>query len=131
MTVSNAFRYPERVQARTREAVLNVAAELGYVPNLSAGLLAAGLVAISPRNIVYTSVVSTENLFTFLLLLGAVLMTSREFGGKYVLLGITGAFLAFTKPFMLLFPGYVNHEDKEGCQHFCKRSGKPDSPVSQ
>ena len=32
---------------------------------------------------------------------------------------------------MLLFPGYVNHEDKEGCQHFCKRSGKPDSPVSQ
>jgi len=42
MTVSNAFRYPERVQARTREAVLNVAAELGYVPNLSAGLLAAG-----------------------------------------------------------------------------------------
>ena len=73
----------------------------------TAGLLAAGLVAISPRNIVYTSVVSTENLFTFLLLLGAVLMTSREFRGKYVLLGITGAFLAFTKPFMLLFPGLV------------------------
>ena len=24
-----------------------------------------------------------------------------------------------------------NNEVIEGCQHFCKRSGKPDSPVSQ
>ncbi|WP_206078540.1 LacI family DNA-binding transcriptional regulator [Poseidonocella sp. HB161398] len=42
MTVSNCFRYPERVQEKTRSQVLRVAAELGYVPNLSAGLLAAG-----------------------------------------------------------------------------------------
>lgn len=42
MTVSNAFRYPDRVQDKTRETVLSVASEMGYVPNLSAGLLAAG-----------------------------------------------------------------------------------------
>ncbi len=42
MTVSNCFRYPDRVRAKTREAVMKVAAELGYVPNMSAGLLAAG-----------------------------------------------------------------------------------------
>lgn len=42
MTVSNCFRYPDRVRPKTREAVLKVAGELGYVPNMSAGLLAAG-----------------------------------------------------------------------------------------
>ncbi len=42
MTVSNTFRYPNRVHPETREAVLTVAADLGYVPNFSAGLLAAG-----------------------------------------------------------------------------------------
>ena len=42
MTVSNCFRYPDRVQDKTRKAVLRVAADLGYVPNMSAGLLAAG-----------------------------------------------------------------------------------------
>ena len=42
MTVSNSFRHPSRVQPETRKRVLTVAAELGYVPNLSAGLLAAG-----------------------------------------------------------------------------------------
>lgn len=42
MTVSNCFRYPDRVQEKTRTAVLKIAAELGYVPNMSAGLLAAG-----------------------------------------------------------------------------------------
>ncbi|KAA2312413.1 LacI family transcriptional regulator [Pseudooceanicola sediminis] len=42
MTVSNCFRYPERVQDTTRAAVLEVAANLGYVPNMSAGLLATG-----------------------------------------------------------------------------------------
>jgi len=42
MTVSNCFRYPDRVRGSTREAVMQVAAELGYVPNLSAGVLAAG-----------------------------------------------------------------------------------------
>ncbi|MCZ4353989.1 LacI family DNA-binding transcriptional regulator [Roseovarius aestuarii] len=42
MTVSNCFRHPDRVQEKTRLTVLRVAAELGYVPNMSAGLLAAG-----------------------------------------------------------------------------------------
>ncbi|MCA0043426.1 LacI family DNA-binding transcriptional regulator [Celeribacter litoreus] len=42
MTVSNCFRYPDRVRPKTRETVMNVAAQLGYVPNMSAGLLAAG-----------------------------------------------------------------------------------------
>jgi LacI family gluconate utilization system Gnt-I transcriptional repressor len=41
MTVSNAFRYPERVQEETRLRVLEVAATLGYLPNMSAGHLAA------------------------------------------------------------------------------------------
>jgi len=42
MTVSNVFRQPQRVQEETRRKVLGAAAELGYVPNLSAGTLAAG-----------------------------------------------------------------------------------------
>ncbi|MER5173052.1 LacI family DNA-binding transcriptional regulator [Thioclava sp. CPCC 100088] len=42
MTVSNCFRYPDRVREKTRINVMKVAAELGYVPNISAGLLAAG-----------------------------------------------------------------------------------------
>ena len=42
MTVSNAFRHPHRVQEPTRLRVLTAAAELGYVPNLTAGHLAAG-----------------------------------------------------------------------------------------
>ncbi|MGK6317274.1 LacI family DNA-binding transcriptional regulator [Neorhizobium sp. DT-125] len=42
MTVSNTFRYPERVQGETRRRVLQIAAELGYVPNHAAGNLASG-----------------------------------------------------------------------------------------
>ncbi|WP_246301796.1 LacI family DNA-binding transcriptional regulator [Mycoplana rhizolycopersici] len=42
MTVSNTFRYPERVQEETRQKVLRIAAELGYVPNYAAGNLASG-----------------------------------------------------------------------------------------
>lgn len=42
MTVSNTFRYPGRVQEETRRRVLEVAAELGYVPNHAAGNLASG-----------------------------------------------------------------------------------------
>lgn len=41
-TVSFAFRKPERVKHSTREAVLAAAAELGYVPNVSARGLADG-----------------------------------------------------------------------------------------
>lgn len=41
-TVSFAFRKPERVKPSTREAVLAAAAELGYVPNVSARGLADG-----------------------------------------------------------------------------------------
>jgi LacI family gluconate utilization system Gnt-I transcriptional repressor len=42
MTVSNTFRYPDRVQEETRQRVEAVARQLGYVPNMSAGHLAAG-----------------------------------------------------------------------------------------
>jgi LacI family gluconate utilization system Gnt-I transcriptional repressor len=42
MTVSNSFRYPQRVQEETRQRVLQIAAELGYVPNHVAGNLASG-----------------------------------------------------------------------------------------
>ena len=41
-TVSFAFRRPEKVKASTREAVLAVARELGYVPSASARGLAHG-----------------------------------------------------------------------------------------
>lgn len=42
MTVSNTFRYPERVHEETRRKVRQVAAELGYIPNHAAGNLASG-----------------------------------------------------------------------------------------
>ncbi|QCL77228.1 LacI family transcriptional regulator (plasmid) [Agrobacterium tumefaciens] len=42
MTVSNAFRYPTRVQDETRRKVLRIAAQMGYVPNHAAGNLASG-----------------------------------------------------------------------------------------
>ena len=42
MTVSNAFRYPARVQEETRQRVLKIAAEFGYIPNHAAGNLASG-----------------------------------------------------------------------------------------
>ena len=42
MTVSNSFRYPARVLEETRQRVFKVAAELGYVPNHSAGNLSSG-----------------------------------------------------------------------------------------
>jgi LacI family gluconate utilization system Gnt-I transcriptional repressor len=52
MTVSNAFKRPEKVQQQTRELIEKAAARLGYVPNLVAGHLASGrsrtVVAIVP-----------------------------------------------------------------------------------
>jgi len=42
MTVSNTFRYPTRVQEQTRRRVLQIATELGYIPNHAAGNLASG-----------------------------------------------------------------------------------------
>lgn len=42
MTVSNAFRYPARVQDETRRKVLQIASQMGYVPNHAAGNLASG-----------------------------------------------------------------------------------------
>ena len=42
MTVSNTFRYPERVREERRQRVLLAAAELGYIPNHAAGNLASG-----------------------------------------------------------------------------------------
>lgn len=52
MTVSNCFKYPEKVVEETRRNVLETAAKLGYVPNLIAGNLASGrskiVAAITP-----------------------------------------------------------------------------------
>lgn len=52
MTVSNCFKYPEKVVPKTRRRVMEVAARLGYVPNLIAGNLASGrskvVAAITP-----------------------------------------------------------------------------------
>jgi LacI family gluconate utilization system Gnt-I transcriptional repressor len=52
MTVSNCFKYPEKVVEETRRNVLEAAAKLGYVPNLIAGNLASGrskiVAAITP-----------------------------------------------------------------------------------
>ena len=74
----------------------------------SAGLLAAVLLAFSPRNIIYTSVISTEVLFTFLFLLALwVLTVRRESAGLYLLVGVLGAALAFVKPNLLVFPVLV------------------------
>jgi LacI family gluconate utilization system Gnt-I transcriptional repressor len=42
MTVSRVLRHPERVRQDTRERVLQVMGELGYVPNRVAGSLTAG-----------------------------------------------------------------------------------------
>lgn len=67
-------------------------------------LLAATLLALSPRQIVYTSVLSTEILFTYFLLLALVLFSweTRKWI-KPLALGICGAVLAYIKPFMMLF----------------------------
>lgn len=52
MTVSNTFKYPEKVVATTRQKVLEVAAALNYVPNLLAVNLSSGrtkiIAAITP-----------------------------------------------------------------------------------
>jgi LacI family gluconate utilization system Gnt-I transcriptional repressor len=52
MTVSNTFNAPTKVMAKTRQRVLDAAAQLGYVPNLVAGTLASGrsntVAAITP-----------------------------------------------------------------------------------
>lgn len=42
MTVSNCFKYPEKVIEETRLKVAEAAAKLGYVPNLIAGNLVSG-----------------------------------------------------------------------------------------
>lgn len=42
MTVSNAYRYPDRVQPATRERIFAAAVQIGYIPNLVAGNLASG-----------------------------------------------------------------------------------------
>ncbi|MEZ0110786.1 LacI family transcriptional regulator [Catenulispora sp. EB89] len=44
-TVSRAFTLPDQVRAETRERILEVSAELGYVPNPSARSLRAGATA--------------------------------------------------------------------------------------
>lgn len=72
------------------------------------GVLAAALVAFSPRNIVYTSVLANEIFFTFFLLLVLVLITyqgQKAWSGPVV--GVFCGILALTKPFMLVFPGVL------------------------
>lgn len=82
------------------------------------GLLAAFLVAFSPRQIAYTSVLANEIYFTFFFLLVLFLITlpgERLWRGP--LIGIFCAILALTKPFMLAFPGvlflisWLRHQD--------------------
>lgn len=76
--------------------------------NKTAGVLAALFLALSPRNIAYTSVLSNEIFFTFFLLLALVLLLNRaEKWWSGPLLGIITGILALTKPFMLLFPGVL------------------------
>ena len=52
MTVSNCFKYPDKVLPERRERVLAAAAKLGYVPNIVAGNLVSGrskiVAAITP-----------------------------------------------------------------------------------
>jgi len=42
MSVSNSFRYPEKVSAKVRSRVLEAASKLDYLPNVLAGTLASG-----------------------------------------------------------------------------------------
>ena len=52
MTVSNTFKFPDKVVPETRQKVLDAAKALGYIPNLIAGELASGrsrvVAAITP-----------------------------------------------------------------------------------
>lgn len=87
-----------------------------------AGLLAATFLALSPRQIVYTSVISTEILFTYFLLFTLLVISLRTKELiKPLILGLCGAVLAYIKPFMMLFPLLLvlllliqrRHEDRE------------------
>ncbi len=86
------------------------------------GLLAATLLALSPRQIVYTSVISTEIVFTYFLLFTLLVISLRTKELiKPLILGLCGAVLAYIKPFMLVFPLLAllllliqrRHEDRE------------------
>jgi 4-amino-4-deoxy-L-arabinose transferase-like glycosyltransferase len=74
----------------------------------SVGVLAGAFIAFSPRNITYTSVLSTEIFFTFFLLLSIYLLLQygeKKWSGPVI--GIVCGILALTKPANLLFPGVL------------------------
>ncbi|WP_227762441.1 ArnT family glycosyltransferase [Zhaonella formicivorans] len=76
--------------------------------NKTVGVLTAAFLALSPRNIAYTSVLSNEIFFTFFFLLALLIIVSRgdrKWSGP--VLGVVSGILALTKPFMLLFPGVL------------------------
>ena len=76
--------------------------------NKNVGVLAAALIAFSPRNITYTSVLCTEIYFTFFLLLALYLLLeyrTSKWSGPVI--GILCGILALTKPANLLFPGVL------------------------
>lgn len=81
MTVSRAFKTPERVSADTRMTIFAVAERLGYVPNLVAGNLSSGrshvVAAIIPslRNSNYASML--EGLESGLVEVGYSMMLAR------------------------------------------------------
>lgn len=76
--------------------------------NKTVGVIAAALIAFSPRNITYTSVLCTEIFFTFFLLLAIYLLLKyRESKWSGPVIGVLCGILALTKPANLLFPGVL------------------------
>jgi 4-amino-4-deoxy-L-arabinose transferase-like glycosyltransferase len=76
--------------------------------NKEVGIFSALLLALSPRNIVYNSVLSTEIFFTFLLLsIFYLYLYHPKKTWALVLSGVIVGILTLTKPFMLLFPAVL------------------------
>jgi 4-amino-4-deoxy-L-arabinose transferase-like glycosyltransferase len=71
----------------------------------STALLAMCLAALLPRSIAYTSVISTELVFTTaFVFLNYLMLTDREARSSAMLQGILTGLLALTKPFMMAYP---------------------------
>lgn len=69
-----------------------------------AALIAMLMLALSPRNISYTSVLSTEITFTLLFLLLTLLLLKKYRGvAANILIGIMTGILALIKPYMLIY----------------------------
>jgi LacI family gluconate utilization system Gnt-I transcriptional repressor len=97
MTVTNAFRYPDKVVAETRRRVIEVAERLNYVPNLLAVNLASGkskvVAAITPsiRNSNFAGMImGLENELErhgYHLIVSVVETTAREYDAAMALIG--------------------------------------------